>query len=93
MNNICKKESTEVIMNAFTMHVKVNEVVEKSETRVVRPRKRTKCFLGCTLPYPMQKLFSQTCTMESSGSSYNSTLINSVISSIEDISENDCSKD
>ena len=94
MNNVCKKESTEVIMDDSTAHVKTSEAVEKAEARVVKPKEgHARYFLGYTLPYPMQKSYTPICTMESSRSSCNSILMNFVIGSIEDISVNDCSKD
>lgn len=41
VNDICERESTEVIMDASTAYVKVNEVVEKAEARVVKPAQRS----------------------------------------------------
>lgn len=38
VNDICEKESIEVIMDASTAHVKVSEVVDKAEARVVKPK-------------------------------------------------------
>ncbi len=90
VNDICEKESTEVIMDDSTAHVKVGEVVEKAEACVVNPKKGTRCFLGYIRPYPMQKQCSLTCTTESNGNSCNSILMNFVISSIVDTSENGC---
>lgn len=42
VNNICEKESTEVIMDDSTAHVKVSEVVEKAEARVVKSKEAHK---------------------------------------------------
>ena len=38
VNDISEKESIEVIMDASTAHVKVSEVVDKAEARVVKPK-------------------------------------------------------
>lgn len=39
VNNICEKESTEVVMDDSTAHVKANESVEKAEACVVKLKK------------------------------------------------------
>ena len=38
VGNVCGKESTEVIMDASTAHVKVREVVKKAEAHVIKPK-------------------------------------------------------
>ena len=38
VNDVCEKESTEVILDGSTAHVKVSEVVKKAEARIIRPK-------------------------------------------------------
>ena len=38
VDDLCEKDSTEVIMDASTAHVKVSEAVDKAEARVVKPK-------------------------------------------------------
>ena len=92
VNDICEKESTEVIMDDSTAHVKVGEVMEKAEARVVKPKEGYKVLPWVHTAISNAKAVITECTTGSNGNSCNSILMNFVISSTADISENDCSK-
>ena len=65
VDDVCEKESTEVIMDDFPAHVKVSEAVDKTEARFVKPKEGHKELPWVQRPYPMQKPYSLTCIMES----------------------------